>query len=89
MWAHPVGRDLKPHSFHKGFESWIVAQWINYRVNVEIGHPAAALLERLRRPVQRLVDIAQSDVERGELDRGDVIVGAPCLELFEGSMTSR
>src|SRR6476660_4911972 len=77
---------LQSHFLHERLKAWVTAQRIDNRMHVEISHPAASLFVRTLDPVERALIVAESDVHRRELDRGDVVVVGLFFQLYRKTL---
>src|SRR5215217_4287769 len=71
----PSSYSYRLHAADECVQARVPAQRLEQRVHVQIEEPPTAILQRALRPVQRAVDVAQSDEDRGECHGGDVVVG--------------
>src|SRR5689334_11810176 len=76
-------RTLQLHPLDELLEPRMPAQGVEHRVHLEIREPPAPLVVRDLCPVERLVEISESEVDHRERNRRDVVSGTNFLEAAQ------
>src|ERR1700674_4462763 len=71
------------HASQHAREPWVRVKSVEPRINVDSGEPLRAVFFHLLQPAERLVSLAQTRVENGEVIRRDVLAASLLRQLLK------